>query len=160
MTSKCLGNTVRTGLGLISLEIQTTSAQCAVCWRGGGVGGTIGGWRAQWEVIRNTSGLASYGPSRADSTLGLGKARDRERRTVNPVSRPLREGRSRSDRCPCVQRRGPRPHDLASRPLRSRLSCQKNQAQQGHVPSSPPALGAPPAPSQLSSFDSLAAGSF
>lgn len=53
------------------------------------VGGTAGGWEAQWEVVLNTSGLASYGSPRADSMLGLGKSGDRERRTVNPVPRPL-----------------------------------------------------------------------
>ena len=78
--------------------------------------------------------------------LGLGKAGDRERRTVNPVPWPLREERSGSDRCPLVERGGARPLDPAPRPVRSRLSCQKNQARLHRVPSLPQAWAPHPLP--------------
>ena len=156
VTRECLGNTVRAGLGLIRRQIQT-SAQC-------GGGGHAGGWEAQWEVTPNTPGLASYGSPRADPMLGLGKAGDRERRTVNPVPWPLREERSGSDRCPRVQRGGARPLDPAPRPgpTTCEIPPQLPEESSPAAPCSqpPPGLGAPPAPSQLSSFDSLAAGSF
>ena len=58
---------------------------------------------------------------------------------MNPVPWPLREERSGSDRCPRVQKGGARLHDPAPRPVRSRLSCQKNQARGNRVPSLPQA---------------------